>query len=127
MMKNNPFDRDDLEGILDYLYGYDHRMARELIQDWVKRKNLEIEAGLSKEKEWIESQSSTSSNVIKISSPERLNLLKSLIPDLVIVHALEEGTKNEEIRYTLRQNAKHELKKYSWEKLAAQTHAEYTK
>jgi glycosyltransferase involved in cell wall biosynthesis len=44
-----------------------------------------------------------------------------------IVHALEEGTKNEEIRYTLRQNAKHELKKYSWEKLAAQTHAEYTK
>jgi hypothetical protein len=90
VIKNNPFDRDDLEGILDYVYGYDHRMARELIQDWVKRKNLEIEAGLSKEKEWIESQSSTSSNVIKISSPERLNLLKSLIPDLVIVHALEE-------------------------------------
>ena len=97
MIKNNPFDRDDLEGILDYVYGYDHRMARELIQDWVKRKNLEIEAGLSKEREWIESQGSNPSNVIKVSSPERLSLLKSLIPDLVVVHALEEilaGKKN---------------------------------
>ena len=97
MIKNNPFDRDDLEGILDYVYGYDHRMARELIQDWVKRKNLEIEAGLSKEREWIESQGSNPSNVIKVSSPERLKLFSWLIPDLVVVHALEEilsGKKN---------------------------------
>jgi hypothetical protein len=90
MIKNNPFDRDDLEGILDYLYGYDHRMARELIQDWVKKKNLEIEAGLSKERKWIESQGSNPSNVIKVSSPERLKLFSWLIPDLVVVHALEE-------------------------------------
>ncbi len=90
MIKNNPFDRDDLEGILDYLYGYDHRMARELIQDWVDRKNLKIKAGLSKEKEWAKSQGSNSSNVIKASSPERLKLFNWLIPDLVVVHALEE-------------------------------------
>ena len=90
MTKENPFDREDLDGILDYLYGYDHRMARELIQDWVDRKNLEITAGLNKEKEWAKSQGSNPSNVIKVSSPERLSLLKSLIPDLVVVHALEE-------------------------------------
>jgi hypothetical protein len=90
MTKENPFDREDLDGTLNYLYGYDHRMARELIQDWVDRKNLEITTGLSKEKEWEKSQGSSPSNVIKVSSPERLSLLKSLISDLVVVHALEE-------------------------------------
>ncbi len=90
MTKENPFDREDLKGILDYLYGYDHRMARELIQEWVARKNLEIKAGLSQEKKRIKSQDSTPSNVIKVSSPERLKLFNWLIPDLVVVHALEE-------------------------------------
>ena len=90
MTKKNPFDREDLNDILDYLYGYDHRMARELIQDWIIEKNLEIKAGLNQEKEWAESQDNNLSHAIKISSPERINILKRLIPDLIVVHALEE-------------------------------------
>jgi glycosyltransferase involved in cell wall biosynthesis len=42
-----------------------------------------------------------------------------------IVRALTEGTQNEDIRYTLRQNAKEELKRYSWEHLARQTREIY--
>jgi len=42
-----------------------------------------------------------------------------------IARALTEGTRNEDIRYTLRQNAKEELKRYSWERLARQTREVY--
>lgn len=42
-----------------------------------------------------------------------------------MVRALTEGARNEELRYALRQNAKDELKRYSWNRLAAQTRAIY--
>lgn len=42
-----------------------------------------------------------------------------------MARVLREGIRNEEIRYTLGQNAKHEVKKYSWRQLAEHTHSAY--
>ena len=42
-----------------------------------------------------------------------------------IVHALEQGTGNEELRYDLRKNEKDEVKRYSWKRLATETYDTY--
>ncbi|KKS53053.1 MAG: glycosyl transferase, group 1 [Candidatus Magasanikbacteria bacterium GW2011_GWD2_43_18] len=42
-----------------------------------------------------------------------------------IVRALHEGIRNEDLRYTLRKNAKDELARYSWNTLAKRTFATY--
>ncbi len=42
-----------------------------------------------------------------------------------MAEVMETGLRNEEIRRTLQENAKHELKRYSWQRLAEQTAAVY--
>lgn len=42
-----------------------------------------------------------------------------------IAHALDQGVRNEDIRYNLRKNAKDELARYSWGQLAKQTLTHY--